>query len=198
MFKLNLSRTKAEPKGEVVTARLNARLQPMHRGEHFDDPLADALAADGLGEVTGGGTQLAADREGVVYSDLEILVPASDPGTIAALIQKLEDLGAPKGSTLIVENDGRTIPFGKREGVAVYINGVDLPDEVYANCDLDVIVEAFDRLLTGKGKFMSLWQGERDTALYLYGRSFDEMTAAIAPFMASYPLCEKARIEQIA
>jgi hypothetical protein len=197
MFKLNLSR-KPKFKGEIVTARLNARLQPMHRGEHFDDPLMDALTADGLGEITGGGTQLAQDREGIVCSDLEIAIPATDEATISALIEKLEALGAPKGSTLIVENDGREFPFGKNEGVAVYLNGVDLPDEVYRNCNLDEVVETFDRLLQGKGKFMSFWQGERETALYLYGRCFDEMTAAIAPFMASYPLCRKSRVEQIA
>jgi hypothetical protein len=45
---------------------------------------------------------------------------------------------------------------------------------------------------------MSFWQGERETALYLYGRSFAEMSDAIAPFMATYPLCQKARIEQVA
>lgn len=201
MFKLNLLMKKPEPKGVVVTARLNARLQPIHRGEHFEDPLGDALKTAGLGEVTGGGTQLLGQVgaiEGVAFCDLEIVIPASDDPTLAAVIKALEEFGAPKGSKLIVESDGREIAFGVNEGAAVYINGADLPDEVYASCTLEEIIEAFDRDLAGRGKFMSLWQGERDTALYLYGRSFEEMKAAIAPFMASYPLCERARIEQIA
>ena len=35
-------------------------------------------------------------------------------------------------------------------------------------------------------------------ALYFYGSSFAEMKQRIEPFIATYPLCQKSRIEQIA
>ena len=38
----------------------------------------------------------------------------------------------------------------------------------------------------------------RETALYLYGPSFIEMQKAIADFIATYPLCERCRVVQVA
>ena len=48
----------------MVIVRLNARLQPLHRGEWFEDPLAEALEKKTYGEVTGGGTMQAAGTGG--------------------------------------------------------------------------------------------------------------------------------------
>lgn len=39
---------------------------------------------------------------------------------------------------------------------------------------------------------------DRYTALYFYGTSFAEMKQRIEPFIATYPLCQKSYIEQIA
>jgi hypothetical protein len=39
-----------------IIANLNARLQPLHRGDIYEDPLNRKLEELGLGEVTGGGT----------------------------------------------------------------------------------------------------------------------------------------------
>lgn len=44
----------------------------------------------------------------------------------------------------------------------------------------------------------SYWEGPIYTALYFYGISFAEMKKKIEPFIATYPLCQKSRIEQIA
>jgi len=52
--------------------------------------------------------------------------------------------------------------------------------------------------MDGKGQYHSYWQGSRETGLYCYGPSFTEMKAAIESFVKTYPLCQKARIEQIA
>lgn len=43
----------------------------------------------------------------------------------------------------------------------------------------------------------SYWEGS-ETALYLYGKSFDEMHACTKPFLDSYPLCRKSRVVKIA
>ena len=90
------------------------------------------------------------------------------------------------------------VPFGVTEGVAVYLNGKDLADEVYRDCDINYVIDEFDRLLAGKGAFRGYWEGAEETALFCYGASYREMKGALEPFLAEYPLCERARIEQIA
>lgn len=199
MFGLNFGgKKKQEPAGEFVTARLNARVQPIDRGDYFEDPLDETLKAMNLGAVTGGGTQLADEPAGIEFCDIEILVNEAGDETLAAIAKRLEELGAPKGSRLIAENDGREIPFGTLEGIAVFLNGTELPDHVYADCDINHVIEEFNRLLAPDGAFRGHWQGSAETGLYCYGKSFAAMKEALSPFLASYPLCERARIEQIA
>jgi hypothetical protein len=178
-----------------ATAQLNARLQPMHRG-CFEDPLHDFLQARKLGEVTGGGTQLADEPAGIAYCDLEISLAGGDQVTLDAVISELNRLGAPKGSKLLLEK--RQIPFGVNEGMAVFLNGVDLPDEVYQTSDINHVIEESELLMAGDGAMLSFWEGSRETALYFYGASFARMKVAVAPLLQAYPLCRGARVEQIA
>lgn len=185
------------PEGEYVIARLNARVQPIDRGEYYEDPLNDTLEDMGLGSVTGGGTQMADEPAGIEFVDLEICVHDSGANTLSIIVDRLEAVGAPKGSRLIVEKDGREVPFGKLEGLGLFLNGTDLDDAVYAECDVNLVIEECDRIMAD-GDFRGYWEGSRETALYFYGRSFDEMKAAIADFTDTYPLCAKARVEQIA
>ena len=90
------------------------------------------------------------------------------------------------------------LSLGSSEGLGIYLNGTDLPDETYRDCDVDVVYSEFNRLLTGIGSVHSHWQGPTETALYVYGRTAAEMRTALQPFLDSYPLCERARIVQIA
>lgn len=184
-------------RGETVTARLNARVQPIARGEYFEDPLAETLESEDLGEVAGGGTQLAGEPYGIEFCDIEIRLNEASAPALARVIARLEALGAPKGSKLIVEATGREVAFGAFEGLAIFMNGVDLPDAVYADCDINHVVAELDRLI-GKGAFRGYWEGARDTVLYCYGPSFADMAMAIAPLLKGYPLCAGARVEQIA
>lgn len=198
MFGLKFGAKKKPAAGEIVIVRLNARLQPMHRGEHFEDPLIDVVTELSLGEVTGGGTQLSGDDTGVSFCDIELTMPDTGETALAALIAALEELGAPKGSKLLVGDSGGETPFGTHEGLALFLNGTGLPDEVYASCDINHVIAELDRLMDEKGRFRSYWEGATDTALYCYGPSFAAMREAIEPLLAGYPLCQKARVEQIA
>jgi hypothetical protein len=194
-----LFRASAKPSalGEMVIARLNARAQPLDRGEVFEDPLDALLQAAGTGQVTGGGTALGTDGE-IEFCDLEITVPEATDTTLDAICEALEGLGAPKGSKLIWNDGANELDFGTFEGLAVYLNGTDLPDSVYEQSDVNVVYDEFGRLVGSDGRVVSHWQGPRETALYLYGRSADTMLARIRPFLESYPLCAKARIVKIA
>jgi hypothetical protein len=186
----------AAPAGDMVIARLNVRAQPLDRGEVFEDPLEEILRATGAGSVTGGGTMLGEDGE-IEFCDLEIMLPAATDAAIGALRRALEGLGAPRGSRLIWNDGANEVAFGSCEGLAVYLNGTDLPDAVYEECDLNVVYDEFGRLVGSAGRVVSHWQGPRETALYLYGPSADAMLARIRPFLDSYPLCQKARVVKL-
>jgi hypothetical protein len=193
----NLVGKKKPATSVLVIARLNDRAQPIDRGDLYEDPLDAILKDQGLGEVTGGGTQLGKDNE-IEFCDIEIQLHAASDESLDALKSALEELGAPKGSKLIVESSGQELSLGTNEGLAVYLNGTDLPAEVYQTCDVNFVYQEFNRLLGSEGTIHSHWQGPRETALYMYGRSFDAMKTHLQSFIDSYPLCQKARVVQIA
>lgn len=172
---------------------LNARLRPLDRGEHYEDPLEEVLAARAPGcQVTGGGTQLNADRE-PVFSDIDLEI-AGDPESVRALvIATLEAAGAPKGSRATIE-DTEPVYFGVTEGLAIYLNGTDLSDEVYANSNGRAVIDALDAHLGPDGRVQSYWEGPRETALYLYGPSAARMTARVGEVLARFPEAERCRI----
>lgn len=177
----------------VIT--MPARLQPLDRGDHFEDPLDAWLDTQGFGAVAGGGTQFTPGAE-IEACDIEIELVNGDDATLAAIAAFLETLWAPKGSVLRL--DDRVIAFGRAEGAALYLNGSELAPEVYQTADTNALIDAINAALAGKGKFMSHWEGPTETALYLYGASFAEIAATIAPIIAATPECEKSRLVQIA
>jgi hypothetical protein len=181
----------------MVIVQLNARLQPIHRGEFFEDPLDAKLKPAGLGEVSGGGTMQSASGE-IDYCDIELQMTDVTNETIDKLVAVLEQLGAPKGSKVQISSSQLERDFGRTEGMAVYLNGTDLPDETYKTCDSNVVYSELDRLLEGKGRVLSYWQGPMETAFYLYGDSFEDMKQRTSEFLATYPLCAKCRVTRVA
>ena len=178
-----------------VTAKLNDRAQPLHRGEIYEDPLEEFLSEKALGEVAGGGTQFGELRE-IAYCDIEIQLTSVTPEILGMVAATLESFGAPIGSKLIHEEG--ELSFGCMEGLGVYLNGTDLDPEVYQTSDVNCVYEEFSRLLGEEGAIHSYWQGPTETALYIYGPSFERMKSSLSGFMAEYPLCQKARCVQIA
>lgn len=94
---------RGQPRTGFIYIRLPGRIEPMERGERFEDPLTEMLAARGLGEITGGGSSLSdPDDEGRRFvieagMDLEVFdLAAARPELRAALVR----LGAPPGTTV--------------------------------------------------------------------------------------------------
>jgi hypothetical protein len=186
------------PQLTLAYAQLNARIMPALRGKRFETPLAEALAENGFGVVGGGGTLQAKSGE-IIYCGIDVDLLDIERG--APFVCKfLTDRGAPKGSMLRYKLDGQKItwPFGVTEGLAIYLNGTELPDEVYKQSDINIVIETISRLVGNRGAIQGHWQGPTETALYLYGKSAQAMRDVISGFMAEYPLCERARIETIA
>jgi len=178
----------------AINVKLNARLQPEHRLQLFEDPLEAMLEAAGVGEIMGGGTALTEEGE-VEYGDLEIQL--HDAAALPTVIELLEQLGAPKGS--LIQREGEPdVSFGITEGLGLYLNGTDLPDEVYEQCDSNYVFDQIVERIDGHGEVCSWWQGPSETALYLYGASFETLRERIAELVATYPLCQGARVIKIA
>ncbi|MGP1397941.1 MAG: hypothetical protein ACTS3R_20740 [Inquilinaceae bacterium] len=183
--------------GRLIIIHLNARLQPLDRGTFFEDPLDLWLKDKKLGEVTGGGTALNPDSRAIVSCDVEVRLADASERVLHMVTGALERLGAPKGSHLTLEGSGEERPLGHFEGLAVFLNGTDLLPEVYQSTSPAFIMEEFYRLMGADRCVLSQWHGPTETAIYMYGASFATMHARIGDFLASYPLFEKSRVEQI-
>ncbi|TDB27446.1 hypothetical protein ATCM_07100 [Stenotrophomonas sp. ATCM1_4] len=181
----------------TITVTLNARLQPVHRTE-LEDAFNDACQLHGIhAEVIGGGTLLASSGE-VANCDLRIRVDDLGGDSVLLIRRLFEAMLAPVGSSISLPGGGPRIPFGVHQGLGLYLNGTDLPAEVYQTCDINHVHEECMRRLEGVGMLNSHWQGPTEAALYMYGDSFDRMHAAITPLLDSYPLCQRCRVERIA
>ena len=134
-----------------VTAQLNHLLMPIERGERYEDPLEKALIEHGYGRIDGGGTMQLKSGE-IEYIDVEIALNNPTEG-IPFVISQLEKFGAPKGSILRIHdsNPSREISFGKTEGIAIYLDGVNLSDEVYKSSDINVVISELNKRLRRQG-----------------------------------------------
>jgi hypothetical protein len=185
-----------------LSIHLNARLQPLHRGELFEDPLEVLLTTRSLpAQIVGGGTLTSADGE-PLSCDIELELgddvgPGPTGDAVALIVDALREQGAPLGSTYRLDGAG-PVGFGVTEGLALYLNGTELPDEVYAASDVNDLIEAIEGALGAHGAMFSYWQGPRDTALYLYGTSAAGMRALLEPALVPFPLAERCRWDVIA
>ena len=119
-----------------VLVHLNHKIKPLDRGDRYEDPLDDALQDAGFGELNGGGTAIS-DTGEITSSDIELTLYDLQNG-IPFVIALLTELGAPKGSKLVVMNDEnepqQEIPVGTVEGVALRIKS-DWLDESSPHVD---------------------------------------------------------------
>ena len=179
-----------------ATARMWEYIEPIARGERYEDPLDADLTRCGLGELDGGGTQTD-DRPGIEFVDVTFWLKDSDEARTHAA-DLLGRLGAPVGSELQFSRGKQphTVPFGSTECVAVFLDGTSLPSEVYKNEDVNKVVGRLtDALRPGSiGEFRSHWRGPRETALFFYGPDAGAMKNAMMPVLAVEPLCQNAEV----
>ena len=149
----------------LLIARLYEHIEPLDRGARYEDPLDAVLRERGLGEVTGGGSQLSETGE-IEVADVEIQV--SNPDDAApVIVASLEAAGAPVGSEL-VRDGGVLKAFGRQQSLAVYLDGVTLPDDVYAAVDFDALVQQLTEA-AGEESYHGCWQGPEETGLFFFG-----------------------------
>jgi hypothetical protein len=180
-----------------VYAKLLEKIRPVERGDRYEEPLDAELKRVGYGECDGGGTLQAKDGE-IEYIGLDIQLNDLKVG-IPFVIKFLESKGVAAGSTLEFEDGGikKEIPFGKIEGIGVYLDGVNLAPEVYKSCDVNVVIQEIEKLIGSDSKMRAYWEGRKETALYFYGPNAKKMKSVIGPFLDKYPLCKNARVVEL-
>lgn len=116
-------------------------------------------------------------------------------------IARLNGLSAPPAPNVpnVVQAKG---DVGEDEGettasVIVVLDGVGLPDEIYAKFDLGTLENRLERRLedSGDGEFDGNEFGPETTLLFFYGRDAQKIFDVIAPVLRDYPLCRGARIK---
>ena len=173
-----------------VIARFYEHIEPIDRGNRYEDPLNEVLESAGTGCVTGGGSQLTEEGR-IEFADIEIELADLD-GALESAVQALERAGAPQGSEIHL--DGNVLrEFGTAQCVAVYLDGVSLPSEVYADLDFDQLVTDLDTV-AGPGSLRGFWQGPEETGLFLFAPSAEELFARIHPHLLMLPIGQNARV----
>ena len=167
-------------RGYALTVQLNARLQPMHRGARFEDPLAVALERVG-GAVTGGGSALD-DLSRILSCTIDVVIGEDYPDeSLDTLIRSLESLSAPRGSRIELGDEVRE--FGVIEGIAIRMPPleVDYENDDYIPCshELDTVMASVTTALADAGEIWSWRLNGSDAEIYVYGASRETIRARL-------------------
>ena len=181
---------------QFVLARITEHVEPIERGERYEDPLAAFLSEHGLGEVTGGGSQLNANGE-IEFADVELeLVNLDD--AITKVVQQLEAMGAPFGSSIqfAAESGRAALPFGKYEQLTIYLDGTGLPPAVYESLDFNRFYRELGAAvgLEAHGQARSVWTGPTETAVHLAGPNADALEQVVTTMWNTVPVLQNARV----
>ena len=175
-----------------VLARIYEHIEPIDRGDRYEDPLQDVLDSKKAGRVTGGGSQLN-EIGGIAYADLELELANLD-AALSLVAHALEKAGAPQGSELIHAPDGRVLrEFGKHQCLAIFLDGTSLPDEVYAGLDFEGVVSELGAA-AGENSYRGFWQGAQETGLFFFGPDADGMFARVEPVLRRLAIGQNARV----
>lgn len=182
-----------------ITVTINDRIMPIDRGMTYEDPLDELLELKGYGVVTGGGTMQEKNGE-ISFCDIEIKLNTKNPDReiLLEIIEKLETLGAPKGSVLTIEKTKEKIKFGKLEGLALYLDRTHLSKETNLQYNSDSMVIEIKKLIDINDKLIRSWRGETEMGFYFYTASFDTTNNTIMNSIKTDPLYKGVRIVRIA
>ena len=178
-----------------VYAKLWEAIEPIARGDRYEDPLQAALEAGGLGEVSGGGSSIGKEH-GIEYAGIDIDLASLE--SLDLVRRLLDQAGAPKGSELQFEHDGKShvIQFGVTERITIWLDGTSLPDAVYERFSTDQLADQIEAAMRfdPSAEIRGSWQGPRETSIYITGADAERLFRAIEPVLLANPACQNARV----
>jgi hypothetical protein len=77
--------------------------------------------------------------------------------------------------------------------LAIFLDGVSLPDEVYANLDFGDVVTQLGNA-AGDNSYHGCWQGAEETGLFFFGTDAEAMFARAEPVLGAIPIGQNARV----
>lgn len=177
----------------VILARFYEHIEPLDRGDRYEDLLQAVLENTNIGRVTGGGSQLN-ELGGIEFADVEIELANLDEPALRTVADALEQAGAPQGSELIAAADDRILrQFGTLQCLAIFLDGTSLPDEVYADLDFDAVVGEIGAA-AGEDSFRGFWQGPEETGVFFFGPDAEAMFTRVEPVLRRLPIGQNARV----
>jgi hypothetical protein len=97
----------SDEKPLFVYVKIPGNIQPLDRANRFEDPVQKALSTEKLGEITGGGSQLAGEETSLIlFCGLDVELYDVERG-IALLRRELIRLKAPMDTFLLYEVNGQ-------------------------------------------------------------------------------------------
>lgn len=175
-----------------IVLHLNMRLKPFDRAAFFEDPFDDILQKYGAGEVVGGGTFLSNDGM-PVSCDIDFCIKKDKIDGFISFLKNIRTIA--KGS--YIQYLDTEINIGSLEGLELILDGTGLSKEIYEENDVNDVISELNVLLNEKGQYYSHYIGKKDTSLYFYGISFDEMKNILVKYAETCPLCKNSIINKI-
>ena len=174
-------------RGYFARAILPVHIQYADAQRAFGQPLGLQLAALEIGHVADLAVSLNQNGE-AEHVVITFSLTSDHPRMLETIAGLLEELDAPRGSVIGTAETPEQLPFGRTEGLGLYLDPGDGTGE---DDHLDVL-EACTDALEGAGIYQGHTRlGER-TALYFYGDSFNEMKNALTFVVSTEPRCRNA------
>jgi len=181
---------------QILIYEINDRIGPIDRFIAYTEPLENFLKEKNWGTVLNEGTYLSDNGE-ISGCDIHIELTHSTNSKqiISQITILLEELGMPKGSTLILRKTNERLAVGKMEGLGLYLN-----KGFSSSPGLEI--EKFAQDLHNNIGHTNLadrsWSSDKEDAVYFYNISFKDMEVKVRKYLAEYNLSGFERIVQIA
>jgi len=90
----------------------------------------------------------------------------------------------------------KSAPSKNEQAVLVYLDGQELPAEVYEEHDLSTLEDKLAEVIESQalGEFDGNEIGPGEAVLYMYGPNAEALFAGIQETLRAYPLCRSARV----
>ena len=182
----------SSPRPHYAVVTIWEHIAPVDRGDRYAEPLYEALGEDDI-SIVGEGSAFTKEL-GIEYVNLELEL--ADLSLIPTVIETLEKQGAPKGSELKYSHLGTdtVVEFGTLECLTLFLDGVNLPDEVYQSTDIDELLVKLCESSGGLAEFRASWAGESETSIHFFCHDANALFQKMEPAIRSYPLCQNSRI----
>jgi len=173
---------------KMIVLQVNDKCRPLARGELYEEPLENFLKIGKVGKFIGSGTAL---KENIDpwYCELEFSVKDISNTAIEKLKEGIENIGIPKGSRLILE-DNQEISLGTLEGVIVNLNYSNAPENILDETDFQLLWDGVATSVEPYGNYHDDVNRNGATSIYYYGNDAQLIIDSVQVQLSGHALKE--------